>query len=175
MQPRRQSDGSDLGKFVREVREARGDVESRLHALARHVENMEGGTDSTRAQSEGLAALGMDVAELKRKIVRLRESLQETRVLTDSFPVLREAVQSLDSKVENLKKRIPRTSLGEDFERIEEMISLRTDVDNLTKKARKRTDLQHGVQVSAHNLPVLRDAIPFARGKDECHACTNIY
>ena len=56
--------GSEWGRLAREAREARGDLESRLLVLARHVENTQGGTDPMQAQSEEVAALGMDVAEL---------------------------------------------------------------------------------------------------------------
>ena len=116
---------------------------------------MEGGTDPTQAQVEGVAALGMDVAQLRGKVVRLQESFQKTRVLTVGVPVLREAIQSLEGNMEDLKERMARTSHGEDFEQIEEMM----DVENLKEKARKLMDLQHGLQASVDNLPVLRDAI----------------
>ena len=39
------------------------------------------------------------------------------------------------------------------------MSSLRTAVDRLQEQARRRMELQHGIQVSVDNLPVLRDAV----------------
>ena len=48
----------------------------------------------------------MEVAELKVMWTRLNESLLTVRVSTDSTPVLREAICSLDGQVKDLAERV---------------------------------------------------------------------
>ena len=112
----RQESGREMKDYIRWGREIKQDLESRLQALAAHVENAEGGTAPTTDHSEGLGNLRMEVPELKVKWTRLSESLLIVRVSIDNTPVLREALCTLNGKVKNLTDEVRPRALWQETE-----------------------------------------------------------
>ena len=93
MSEEHEHDSTECGNQARQLREAQEDFQGKLESLARHVEGIRVGTNPMHAQSEGVAALVMDVDDLKRKATRFQDSLDRDRNVIGTLVPLREKVQ----------------------------------------------------------------------------------
>ena len=152
---------TNLGSFARILRTRSNNSRPKWGVLSGAIDI------PTTAQSEGIAVLRMEVADLKVKWIRLNESHQNTRTSIDSIPVLRDATCSLDSKAKDLIAQAPTEVLWEvASERVAEATALKSDISELKSQVLKLTDSYREIQLANGNIAVSRDAIG-------CHLCTS--